>query len=78
MIAVCRIAKQGDRRSRPLDLHKEATCARLPVDADPGVWKCQLPQDTDCFKFGGYTSGDVPELMVINAPVDKTTIEEVP
>jgi hypothetical protein len=28
-------------------------------------------------QFGGYTSGGVPELMVINAPVDKTTIEEV-
>ena len=65
-------------RMMTLDLHQEATCARLPVDTDPGVWKCQTPQDTDCFHFGGYTSGGVPELMVIDAPVDKTTIEEVP
>lgn len=69
---------EGPLRMMTFDINKEATCARLPVDADPGVWKCQTPQDTDCFKFGGYTSGNVPELMVIDAPVDKTTIEEVP
>jgi hypothetical protein len=68
----------GPLRMMTLDVGKEATCARLPVDSDPGVWKCQTPQDTDCFKFGGYTSGGVAELMVIDAPVDKTSIEEVP
>jgi hypothetical protein len=48
------------------------------VDTDPGVWKCKTAEDTDCFKFGGYTSGGVPELMVIDAPVEQTSIEEVP
>lgn len=54
------------------------TCARLPVEADPGVWKCQTPEDKDCFKFGGYTSGNVPEIMVINAPVDQATVTDIP
>ena len=69
---------EGLLRMMTLDLDDVGLCSRLPVDADPGVWKCQTPQDTDCFKFGGYTSGGVPELMVINAPVDKTQVEEVP
>ncbi len=51
---------------------------RRPGDASCAVWKCQTPQDTDCFKFGGYTSGGVPELRVLNVPVDKTQVEEVP
>jgi len=68
---------EGPLRMMTLDTTKVSVCSRLPVDADPGVWKCQTAADTDCFKFGGYTSGGVPELMVINAPVDKTTIEEV-
>jgi hypothetical protein len=33
--------------------------------------------DTDCFKFGGYTSGGGPELMAIDAPVVRTAIEEI-
>jgi hypothetical protein len=68
---------EGPLRMMTLDLNKDASCARLPVDSDPGVWKCQTPEDKDCFKFGGYTSGGVPELMVINAPVDRTAIAEV-
>jgi len=68
---------EGPLRMMTLDVHK-AACARLPVDSDPGVWKCQSAEDKDCFQFGGYTSGGVPELMVIDAPVDQTTIEEVP
>jgi hypothetical protein len=69
---------EGPLRLMTLDLNAVASCSRLPVDADPGVWKCQTPQDTDCFKFGGYTSGGVPELMVINAPVEKTQVEVIP
>jgi hypothetical protein len=70
---------EGPLRMMTLDL-KEVTsaCVRLPVDADPGVWKCQTPEDKDCFKFGGYTSGNVPEVMVINAPVDKAVVREIP
>ena len=60
-----------------LDIGKAATCVRLPVDSDPGVWKCQTPEDTGCFKFGGYTSGGVPELMAIDAPVDRTAVDEI-
>lgn len=68
---------EGPLRMMTLDVDDVAACIRLPVDADPGVWKCQTPEDKDCFKFGGYTSGGVPEAMVIDAPVEKTTIEEV-
>lgn len=67
----------GPLRMMTLDLGKADACARLPVDSDPGVWKCQTPQDTDCFKFGGYTSGGIAEIIVINAPVVETAIEEV-
>jgi hypothetical protein len=68
---------EGPLRMMTLDLNAAGSCARLPVDSDPGVWKCKTPEDTDCFKFGGYTSGGVPEIIVIDAPVEKTTIEEV-
>ena len=69
---------EGTLRMMTFDMTKDPVCARLPVDSDPGVWACKTPEDTDCFKFGGYTSGGVPELMVINAAVGQTTIEEVP
>jgi hypothetical protein len=69
---------EGPLRMMTLDITKVGACARLPVDADPGAYKCKTPEDTDCFKFGGYTSGGVPELMVINAAVANTQIEEVP
>lgn len=69
---------EGALRMMTLDLAASKSCARLPVDEDPGVWKCQTPEDTDCFKFGGYTSGGVPEVMVINAPVEQATVTEVP
>jgi hypothetical protein len=51
---------------------------RLPIEEDPGAWKCRTPEDKDCFQFGGYTSGGTPEIMVLNAPVDRTAIEQVP
>jgi hypothetical protein len=71
---------EGPLRMMTLDLDDDApgACARLPVDADPGVWKCKSEADTDCFKFGGYTSGNVPEIMVINAPVEKAVVKEIP
>jgi hypothetical protein len=67
----------GTLRMMTFDIHKDPVCARLPVDTDPGAYPCKAPTDTDCFKFGGYTSGGTPELMVINAAVAATTIEEV-
>lgn len=69
---------EGPLRLMTLDLDDAGTCVRLPVDADPGAWKCTTAADTDCFRFGGYTSGGVPELMVLDAPVDRTAIEAVP
>jgi hypothetical protein len=68
---------EGTLRMMTLDIGTAGACVRLPVDSDPGVWKCKSAEDTDCFKFGGYTSGGVPEIMVINAPVEQTTIVEV-
>jgi hypothetical protein len=69
---------EGPLRMMTLDMTAAGVCARLPVESDPGVWKCATPEDTDCFKFGGYTSGGVPELMVINAPVAQAQVEQVP
>jgi hypothetical protein len=69
---------EGPLRMMTLDLDASAVCARLPVDADPGVWKCKGPEDKDCFHFGGYTSGGIPEAMIIDAPVDSTQTEQVP
>ncbi len=69
---------EGPLRMMTLDLRASDSCVRLPVDDDPGVWKCQSDADKDCFKFGGYTSGNVPEVMVINAPVAKATVREIP
>lgn len=69
---------EGPLRMMTLDLSASATCVRLPVDSDPGVWKCQSAEDKDCFKFGGYTSGGVPEVMVINAPAAQTVVTEIP
>jgi hypothetical protein len=68
---------EGPLRLMTLDVDDVGACIRLPVDSDPGVWKCQTAEDKDCFKFGGYTSGGVPEAMVIDAPVEKTAIEEI-
>jgi len=69
---------EGPLRMMTLDLRATDTCVRLPVDADPGVWKCKSAEDVDCFKFGGYTSGGVPEVMVIGAPVGPTQVESIP
>jgi hypothetical protein len=69
---------EGPLRMMTLDLRATKTCVRLPVDDDPGVWKCENEADEDCFEFGGYTSGGVPELMVINALVAQATIREIP
>ncbi|KIG13848.1 putative lipoprotein [Enhygromyxa salina] len=68
---------EGPLRMMTLDLSASGSCVRLPVDEDPGVWKCESEADTDCFKFGGYTSGGVPELMVINAPVALATVRAI-
>ncbi len=69
---------EGTLRMMTLDLDAAGVCVRLPVESDPGVWKCTSPEDKDCFKFGGYTSGGVPEVMVLNAPVSRARTEEVP
>lgn len=69
---------EGPLRMMTLDLGATGTCVRLPVDSDPGVWKCQSAEDKDCFKFGGYTSGGVPEVMVINASVAQAEVKEIP
>lgn len=68
---------EGPLRMMTLDLAATRACVRLPDDDDPGVWKCQSEADQDCFKFGGYTSGGVPELMVIDAPVAHASIREI-
>jgi hypothetical protein len=69
---------EGPLRMMTLNLATSRACARLPVEQDPGVWKCTTPEDRDCFKFGGYTSGGIPEIMVVNAPVAQATVTEVP
>jgi len=69
---------EGPLRMMTLNVITAGVCVRLPVDSDPGVWACKTPEDKDCFKFGGYTSGGVPELMAINAPVAQAQIEDVP
>lgn len=70
---------EGALRMMVLDLRAApSACVRLPVDSDPGVWKCQTPEDKDCFQFGGYTSGGVPEIMVINAPVASAQVTQIP
>ncbi|HET9627828.1 MAG TPA: hypothetical protein VFP84_41000 [Kofleriaceae bacterium] len=68
---------EGTLRMMTFDLTKDAVCARLPVDTDPGAYACKSADDTDCFKFGGYTSGGTPELMLINVPVAATQVDEV-
>ena len=67
----------GPLRMMTLDLGAAGACARLPVDSDPGATKC-APGELSCFQFGGYTAGGVAELIVIDAPVAKTTIEAIP
>ena len=69
---------EGPLRMMTMDLRATSRCVRLPVDSDPGVWKCASADDKDCFKFGGYTSGNVPEVMVIDVPVDKTVVKAIP
>jgi hypothetical protein len=69
---------EGPLKMMTLDIGRTGTCVRLAVEDDPGAWECKTAADTDCFKFGGYTSGGIPELMVIDAPVERTAIEEVP
>ncbi len=69
---------EGPLRMMTLDLGAAGTCVRLPMESDPGVWKCTSAEDKDCFKFGGYTSGEVPEVMVIDAPVARAVVTEIP
>eukprot|EP00727_Mastigamoeba_balamuthi_P009224 m51a1_g4924 hypothetical protein (225) ;mRNA; r:247239-247913 len=44
-------------------------CYRLPMEADPGASHCLGLPDERCFKFGGFTSGGAPEILLINATV---------
>ena len=53
-------------------------CVRLPLESDPGVWQCEGDGDEDCFRFGGYTSGGVPEVIVVDAPVAGTAAVVIP
>jgi hypothetical protein len=70
---------EGPLRVMTLDLTTATTaCVRLPVETDPGVWACKSEEDHDCFHFGGYTSGNVPEVIVIDAPVAATAVVTVP
>jgi len=69
---------EGPLRMMTLDLDAAGSCVRLPMESDPGVWKCATAEDKDCFKFGGYTSGNVPEVMVIDAPVAQAVVTEIP
>lgn len=69
---------EGPLRLIMLDLDDTRVCVRLPVEDDPGVWKCASPEDTSCWKPGGFTAGGIPELMVLDAPVASATIVEVP
>lgn len=68
---------EGPLRIMTVDLNTTPVCARLPVEQDPGAYPCKSAEDRDCFKFGGYTWGGAPELILINAPVDKAQIEGV-
>lgn len=69
---------EGTVKMVTLDLDAAGVCARLPVEDDPGSWKCKGPDDKACFQFGGFTSGGVPEAMLIDAPVAKAAIETIP
>jgi len=58
--------------------HMSSQVVRAPPDRPHAARRRGVGYRGLCpFKCGGYTSGGVPELMVINAPVDQTTIEEV-
>ena len=65
-------------RLMTLDLDEAGACARLPVAADPGALACTRPEEQACFVFGGYTTGGVAEIMLIDAPVARTQIDVVP
>ena len=69
---------EGPLRLMTFDFTASPSCTRLPVETDPGARMCNSSDDTECFKFGGYTSGGIAELMLINAPVSSTTIEVIP
>ena len=69
---------KGPIRLVTLDVRKSGVCVRLPTSEDPGATKCTTAEQKDCFKFGGFTSGGVPEIMIIDAPVDRTIDEPVP
>ncbi|HWO20879.1 MAG TPA: hypothetical protein VNO30_19065 [Kofleriaceae bacterium] len=69
---------EGPLRLMTLDFGKARTCARLPVCTDPGAYECKSAEDKECFKFGGFTAGGAPEIMLINAPVAETQIDAIP
>ena len=55
-----------------VDSLKDDLCVRMPMHDDPGVWKCSKGTwDEQCFKFGGFTSGKLPELVIVNLPYNK-------
>jgi hypothetical protein len=60
-----------------LDLSTAGACVRLPVETDPGAKACCAAGEDDCFKFGGRTSGGMPEVMIINAPTAYATLDIV-
>ena len=54
---------------------KDDLCVRMPMHEDPGAWKCSDGTwDEQCFAFGGFTSGNLPELVVVNLPYTKCRI----
>lgn len=70
----------GPLRLMTLDLKRHPTCTRLPVESDPGALNCdhhQHPAESACFRFGGFTSGGIPEVMLIDAPVKGTRVQKI-
>eukprot|EP00727_Mastigamoeba_balamuthi_P009227 m51a1_g4927 hypothetical protein (229) ;mRNA; r:256321-257588 len=55
-----------------IDTTATPLCYRLPMEADPGAGHCVGVPDERCFKFGGFTSGGAPEILLISAPVKAT------
>jgi hypothetical protein len=68
---------QGPLIMLTLDLSTAGACVRLPVETDPGAKPCCATREDDCFKFGGRTSGGMPEVMIINAPTAYATLDIV-
>lgn len=67
----------GPLRLMTLDYIRHPTCVRLPVESDPGALNCDHLSDSACFRFGGFTTGGVPEVMLIDAPVKGTRVRKI-